>query len=251
MEQDHQTRQGRTVQVDNRINFDPDAEVPSRGPRSMDDSVTMSDGGDDEFNLIVESPDVDQISEEEVKSTDDKCDEENILQDDAAQTPGHKWKARTNFTADSPYYSSFCDAEVNNLKVLCDTLYDISSKTRTFCKTGFLMSDASRRLSLACKLRTDDGNDSGDDDLAAAERAEQIITIKRQAIGEEMTDILQHLGDVLEQTATAQFSMCRALEEHWHRRWKPSPSWKQKPRQCSNKKPKKPLNLQNNYMPNI
>ena len=98
---------------------------------------------------------------------------------------------RTSFTADSPYFRAFVDQEVNNLQTLAATLQDISDKTRTFTKTGKLMSEAMRRLSSSCKLRQPiEENDDENTDPT------QVMQHRRQAVGEEMTNLLDLLGDV-------------------------------------------------------
>lgn len=171
---------------------DPDAEEPSvyvmpkpsptNNMNGMNDDT--SNGIEDDFNLIAESPG----TEDYVK--DAECDDNNVTNN--IRFPS---KARTSFTADSPYYSAFCEGEVNSLKILADTLYDISSRTKTFCRTGVLMSEATKRLALSCKLRSEECKNENDEGVDVNTDEEQSM-IKRQAIGEEMAGILELLGQV-------------------------------------------------------
>lgn len=181
--------------------IDPDAEVPSgfNGDETdvpqvacvgLNDSTVFD--GSDEFSVIFETPD--EGSDEKEKESDSGNEMTNGGDEPCHLRSGKAWKAKSNFTADSPYYSAFCDGEVKNLKILVDTIYDISSKTRTFCKTGALMSDAARRLSQSCKLGREDVHES--DGEGALEQAERESMIKRQAIGEEMAGILDLFGQV-------------------------------------------------------
>lgn len=145
---------------------------------------------DSDFDLVVDSLEVDHVSEKDTIQ-----DEKSNTKDDERKLPKElRWKERTNFTADSPYYTAFCDSEVSNLKVLADTLGDIASRTKTFCRTGVLMSDAMSRLALSCKLRGEDAD--SDDELNTSDRAEQTTMNKRVAVGDEMAEILELLGEV-------------------------------------------------------
>ena len=121
-----------------------------------------------------------------------------------------------SFTSESPYLSSYIDREMRNLAVLTETLRDISARARTFGKCGALMAEATRRLSGACRLRAGpasggrdgppaaEGLEDGDDDGPVAERA--------AAVGGEMTAVLAVLGELLDEVASAQVSMCQSLE---------------------------------------
>lgn len=100
---------------------------------------------------------------------------------------------RTSFTADSPYFTAFCDNEIRSLNSLTETLRDISSRTKTFCQTGELMAEAMQRLAKSCKLRRDILEDEDDD-------PELVYQARRKAVGEEMAVLLENLGDVSELT---------------------------------------------------
>ena len=102
------------------------------------------------------------------------------------------WTERNSFTADSPYFKAFCDSEVNSLSLLTDTMRDITSRTRTFAKTGILMSEATRRLAMSCKLRQDSYEET-ENPVSVQER---MAAQRRKAIGDEMTALLGQLGEV-------------------------------------------------------
>lgn len=127
------------------------------------------------------------------------------------------WSARTSFTADSPYFDAFLDSEMDSLGTLSETLNGIAARTRTFVKQGAVMSEATRRLGLACKLRSSDyeygsgttADYSSDNNEAAAATAninnssedgmateEELTQRRRRAVGEEMAGILELLGEV-------------------------------------------------------
>jgi hypothetical protein len=104
-------------------------------------------------------------------------------------------KSRTSFTADSPYFTSFCDGEIKSLSTLSNSLRDISARTNTFCRTGALMSEAMHRLANSCKLRPE-RNLSQDHPDEERHEKEDVVQQRRQAVGEEMAKLLQLLGEV-------------------------------------------------------
>eukprot|EP00550_Attheya_septentrionalis_P000770 CAMPEP_0198288334 /NCGR_PEP_ID=MMETSP1449-20131203/6861_1 /TAXON_ID=420275 /ORGANISM="Attheya septentrionalis, Strain CCMP2084" /LENGTH=818 /DNA_ID=CAMNT_0043986447 /DNA_START=165 /DNA_END=2621 /DNA_ORIENTATION=+ len=120
-------------------------------------------------------------------------------------------------TADSPYYVSRVDEEMRNLQVMSECLKDVSARGKTFGKCGALMAEATRRLSLACKMHhpaspqqlyMGDG-DHTTEDVKDRERA--IIEERKESMG-EMGEVLLVLGEVLNEVAEAQMSMCESLE---------------------------------------
>ena len=126
-----------------------------------------------------------------------------------------------SFTSDSPYLQSYIDREMRDLHVLTETLRDISARARTFGKCGALMAEATRRLSGACRLNPVGGaaggaagpSSTGD---AGAPRDENdlagIMRERRQSIGDEMASVLSALGEILDEVADAQSSLCQSLE---------------------------------------
>jgi len=107
---------------------------------------------------------------------------------------------------------------MNNLSILARTLRDISAKAKTFGKCGALMSEATRRLSMSCKLQSP--NDDGSADLEgpdgevskSAERERALRMQRKVSLGEEMTGVLAILGQILDEVADAQVQMCESLE---------------------------------------
>lgn len=125
-----------------------------------------------------------------------------------------------SFTSDSPYLQSYIDREMRNLHVLTETLRDISARARTFGKCGALMAEATRRLSSACRLNPPNGSSGGGNNTRSSESGEEtdqdeqmrVMTERQESIGDEMTSVLSVLGEILDEVADAQVSMCQSLE---------------------------------------
>lgn len=111
-------------------------------------------------------------------------------------------QVRTSFTAESPYFSAFVDKEHRSLQILGGELHNISTRTQTLVRTGKLMSEAARRLAVACRLRRDISDPSGGDDSAAAideekrQAEEEAVQERKLAVGDEMVRLLDVLGEV-------------------------------------------------------
>lgn len=105
-------------------------------------------------------------------------------------------EARTSFTADSPYYTSYVEQEMRQLQVLSETLRDISARAKTFGKCGALMSEATRRLALACRFKPSSPGNSDDDEETKQDRDERVAIERQEAVGEEMGTVLFTLGEV-------------------------------------------------------
>lgn len=104
------------------------------------------------------------------------------------------WSPRNNFTADSPYFKSFCDHEVQSLSLLTDAMREITSRTKTFCKTGSLVGEATRRLASSCRLRWDD--EQNVEEGMTQEAIDKLVEARKKAVGGEMAELLEHLGKV-------------------------------------------------------
>lgn len=104
--------------------------------------------------------------------------------------------AQSSFSADSPYFSTYVENEVRRMSIMHDTLYDISARTKTFGKCGSLMSEATRRLALSCRLRRPYTAED-ERELVDKERRERAEVFERQrALGEEMTSLLVVMAEV-------------------------------------------------------
>ena len=147
-------------------NTDEDTELPSYDGQSADETE-VSDT-DDAFPVLKS-----QLIDQESKP------KENV------------GSTRTSFTADSPYFDAFCESEIHSLNLLSSTLGDISTRAKIFAQTGAMMSEATRQLAVACKLRhgfeVEDDDDVPDDAL---------VDRRKEAIGKEMAGILELLGEV-------------------------------------------------------
>jgi hypothetical protein len=108
-------------------------------------------------------------------------------------------EAQNSFSADSPYFASYVENEMTSMKMMNDTLHDIAGRTKTFGKCGALMAEATRRLSLACKLRrpyVQDGNEDPREQEANERRREEEVVNRRKAVGEDMASLLSVMADV-------------------------------------------------------
>lgn len=109
------------------------------------------------------------------------------------------WTPRNSFTADSPYFTAFCDNEVKQLHVLSDSLREIANRTQTLTKTGMIMSEAAQRLAASCKFHVpsvapEDETPEQKEERLAAVRQHRLM--RKQAVGDEMASFLEILGDV-------------------------------------------------------
>eukprot|EP00547_Thalassionema_nitzschioides_P006881 CAMPEP_0194199544 /NCGR_PEP_ID=MMETSP0156-20130528/523_1 /TAXON_ID=33649 /ORGANISM="Thalassionema nitzschioides, Strain L26-B" /LENGTH=834 /DNA_ID=CAMNT_0038924459 /DNA_START=118 /DNA_END=2622 /DNA_ORIENTATION=+ len=127
-----------------------------------------------------------------------------------------KFLPRTSFTADSPYYTSYVETEMRQVRVLSDTLRDISGRAKTFGKCGALMAEATRRLALSCRLKppkkAKQGQEQDDEESDGSEDDSRILRERQEAVGDEMMVVLKTLGEVLDEIADAQVQMCESLE---------------------------------------
>ena len=129
-----------------------------------------------------------------------------------------KPKPRESFTADSPYFDSYVNRELCHLTILTETLYDISARARAAGQCGESMADATRNLSMACKLyptfdrNGEDWVRAADDDEEGKTRERKICDARKEAVGKQIGSLLQDLGEVLDEIADAQILMCESLE---------------------------------------
>ncbi|KAL7567744.1 hypothetical protein ACA910_012076 [Epithemia clementina (nom. ined.)] len=122
----------------------------------------------------------------------------------------------TSFTAESPYFDAFCNAELQSLAVMGETLHSISEKARTLTRTGALMCEASQRLAQCCRLRSDfplkESQLEGKTQQEIKQLEEDIYQHRKMAVGEDMAKLLVQVGSLVDEVADAQMNMCRTLE---------------------------------------
>lgn len=118
---------------------------------------------------------------------------------------------QNSFSADSPYFSSYVENEMNSMHVMHQTLNDIAARTKTFGKCGALMAESTRRLALSCRLRQGRTEEEGDRD-DADRRQEAEVAERRRAVGEDLASLLGVMSDLLEEVAEAQIQMTRSFE---------------------------------------
>ncbi len=115
-------------------------------------------------------------------------------------------EAQNSFSADSPYYESYVENELRNMAILHDTLHDIASRTKTFGKCGNLMSEATRRLALSCRLRRPYTAEDEKDIAIQERRMKQDVAERRSALGDEMVSLLGVMSDVSDMCNAITFS---------------------------------------------
>ena len=124
---------------------------------------------------------------------------QNVRSNSFSSSPSINTKLNANvqnsFSADSPYFSSYVENEMNSMHVMYQTLNDIAARTKTFGKCGALMAESTRRLALACRLRQPRSEEDGESE--EAERREEIeVAERRRAVGEDMASLLGVMSDV-------------------------------------------------------
>lgn len=108
-------------------------------------------------------------------------------------------EAQNSFSANSPFFTSYVENEVRSMAIMNDTLRDISGRTKTFSKCGALMSEATRRLALACRLRRPYIVSEDQKEMETQEqRREREVAERRRAVGEDMTSLLAVMSEVSE-----------------------------------------------------
>jgi hypothetical protein len=112
------------------------------------------------------------------------------------QAENQDWSPHNSFLADSPYFNAFVENDTNSLSVLIETLQDISTRTKTFSKCGALMAESTRRLASACRLERENDFTEDMSELERAQREAKLSKERRRALGNEMADLLQLLGEV-------------------------------------------------------
>jgi len=138
------------------------------------------------------------MSLHETHSKDEETSKEDTNDD------GFEKNQSSSFTADSPYYTSYVHNEMRNIQVLTETLRDISSKTKACTKCSRLLSEATKRLSSACKLQSSKVTNDNEDTFIVQER--------RDSVGQEMEGVLKVFSSVLDDIADAQILMSETLE---------------------------------------
>lgn len=106
-------------------------------------------------------------------------------------------EAQNSFSADSPYYNSYVENELRSMGIMHDTLNDIAGRTKTFGKCGALMSEATRRLALACRLqRPVTPVEEGKEAELQEQRIEREVAERRRAVGDDMVALLASMAEV-------------------------------------------------------
>lgn len=170
---------------------DNDSDVRSLDPSEYDTE------GDGEYNVLQT-----QIVDKPIKLGNNTQNNDGTHGTSAEEEETDDWSPRTSFTADSPYFDAFCEGEIGSLNMLSETLGDISQKTRAFVRAGAIMCEATRQLALACKLSRDVSEEQNNNNNNGINREEGEISEeemqkqRRQAVGEEMANILELLGEV-------------------------------------------------------
>ena len=102
---------------------------------------------------------------------------------------------QNSFSADSPYFSSYVENEMNSMNIFHQTLKDVAARTKTFGKCGALMSESTRRLALACRLQQPRSEEDGENEDDERHREAEVLE-RRRAIGEDMASLLGVMSEV-------------------------------------------------------
>jgi hypothetical protein len=105
-------------------------------------------------------------------------------------------EAQNSFSADSPYFSSYVENELDSMQVMDEVLRDISARTKTFGKCGALMSEATRRLALSCRLRRPYVAEDEKEMEVQEQIREREVAERRRAVGEDMASLLSVMAEV-------------------------------------------------------
>jgi len=97
-----------------------------------------------------------------------------------------------SFFSESPYYNAFVDREINVLRTSNDDLKEIVSKMSVFVNIGDQLAEATRNLSASLRKKCQQQQEKKE--------------------GNETHDVFNKLGELLEEMATAQETMCRSVE---------------------------------------
>lgn len=121
---------------------------------------------------------------------------ENSAKEETKTEEAMNANVQNSFSANSPYYSSYVENEMRSMNIMNDTLRDIAARTKTFGKCGTLMSESTRRLALACRLRrpyaAEDEKDAED-----MERVQEMeVAERRRAVGDDMASLLSVMSEV-------------------------------------------------------
>lgn len=103
---------------------------------------------------------------------------------------------QNSFSANSPYYSSYVENEMRSMNIMHDTLKDIAARTKTFGKCGALMSESTRRLALACRLRRPYTVENDQDKKEIERQHEMEVAERRRAVGDDMASLLSVMSEV-------------------------------------------------------
>lgn len=178
----------RNEKANDDIQADDDVRSNDTGDRTESD---MGDEADNDYKVLqstivlVDDPKEVETNESENRDLDNNKNNNNI-----------GWSSRSSFTADTPYFDAFLESEIGSLNILSETLGDIAQKTRAVVKAGAVLSYTTRRLALACKFRRDPADGGGDSWEESGVSEEEIAKQRRDAVGDEMADILELLGEV-------------------------------------------------------
>lgn len=83
------------------------------------------------------------------------------------------------------------------MAIMNDTLKDIAGRTKTFSKCGALMSEATRRLALSCRLRRPYVASEDTKEMEVQEQQREMeVAQRRRAVGEDMASLLAVMSEV-------------------------------------------------------
>lgn len=115
----------------------------------------------------------------------------------------------SSLTADSPYYTAHVDSQLRDLNIFAETLREISSKAKHVGKCGILMSEATKRLSSACKMQP---SKTMEDEDSQTDKIKSITSERKKSLGTESVEVFGLLAIFLDDIAEAQMKMFETIE---------------------------------------
>jgi hypothetical protein len=162
--------------------------------------------GQNEVDSPTANKEVVQEKEEERKQNLRSKSVRNLDTGQSNKDSNFNANVQNSFSADSPYFSSYVENEMNSMQIFHSTLNDIAARTKTFGKCGALMSESTRRLALACRLQQPNADDDGYSFEETKSREAEAVADRRRAVGEDMASLLGVMSEVRIQQEKMKFA---------------------------------------------
>jgi hypothetical protein len=117
----------------------------------------------------------------------------------------------TSFTADSPYFKTYVENEIEDLETLKAVLAEISQKAGIFGANARLMIQSMRELAQACRLKCDMEKLDGESEIERKHRELGYLKERRSCLGEDMVAVFKNLGQVRARVLRHKRPLCFAV----------------------------------------